>query len=107
MSPYKACLLITKDSGKNFGMVRFQIDYTLNVRMGAFMKNEDTEIMENKFKVKILTILEISASGNFNSYCMTIEVEFIIIVQKNYAEKLVFIDIKGNTKKQQYMKQCA
>ena len=37
---------------------------------------------------------------------MTIKAEFIMIVQKNQAEKLVLTDTKNNTKKQQYIKHC-
>ena len=63
------------------------------------MKKKETEIIKAKFKAKIQTILETSTLKDFNNCRMTIEAEFIIIVKKNQAEKLVFIDIKDNTKK--------
>ena len=99
MSPYNACLLITKDGGENFGIARHQTDNTLNVGTKAFIKNEETEIIEAKFKAKNQIILETGASGDFNGCCMTIKADFIMVVQKNQAEKLVLIDIKDNTKK--------
>lgn len=55
--------------------------------------------MEAKFKVKFQTILEIGISRDLYSDHMTIEVEFIMVVQKNQVKKLVLIDIKNNTKK--------
>ena len=50
MLPYDTCLLITKDNGENFGPVRLQIDDILNVETESFIKKEETEIMEAKFK---------------------------------------------------------
>lgn len=50
---YDICLLITKDNGKNFGIVGIQIDDTFNVRMEAFMKKEETDIIKTKLKAKI------------------------------------------------------
>lgn len=79
------------------------MDNTLNIGTKAFMKKKETEIMEAKFKAKIKTILETGASRDFNGGYMTIKTEFIIVVQKNQAKKLVFDDIKNHTKKQQYM----
>ena len=97
--PYDACLFITKDGDKNFGIAGFKTDDTFNVGMEAFIKKDETEIMETKFKVKTRTILETNASRDFNGYYMTIKAESIMVVQKNQAEKLVFVDIKDNTKK--------
>ncbi len=80
MSPYDACLLITKDGVENFGIVGLQADDTLNIGTEAFMKKEEIEIMEAKFKAKTQIILETGASGDFNGCCMTIEAEFIMVV---------------------------
>ena len=107
MSSYDACLLITKNGSVNFGITGLQTDDTLNVGTEAFMKKEETEIMEAKFKAKTRTILETGASGDFNGCRMTIEAESIMVVQKNQAEKLVLVDIKDNAKKQQYVEQRA
>lgn len=107
MLPYDACLFITKDGGENFGISGLQTGNTLNVRTEVFMKKKETKIMEAKFKGKIRTILETGISGDCNGCCMTIEAESIMVVQKNQAEKLVLINIKGNAKKQQYVKQRA
>lgn len=52
MSYYDTCLFITRNGGKNFGIAGLQTDIILNVRMKAFMKKEETEIMEAKFKAK-------------------------------------------------------
>ena len=100
MSPYDACLLITKDKSENFDIVGLQTDNTLNVGTEAFMKKEEKKILEAKFKVKTQTILEIGVSGDFNGCRMTIEVEFIMVIQKNQIEKLVLIDIQDKVKKQ-------
>lgn len=62
------------------------------------MKKEKTKIIEAKFKVKIQTILETSISKDFNNYHMTIKARFIMIIQKNQAKKLVFININNNIK---------
>lgn len=56
--------------------------------------------MEAKFKAKTPTILQTGALRDLNNCCMTIKVEFIIVIQKNQVEKLVLINIKDNTKKQ-------
>lgn len=50
ISPYDAYLLITKNRSKNFGIVNIQTDNMLNIRMEAFIKKEETEIIETKFK---------------------------------------------------------
>ena len=107
MSFYDACLLITKNGGENFGIAGFQMDDTLNVGTEAFMKKEETEIVEAKFKAKTRIILEIGVSEDFNGCRMTIEAESIMVVQKNQVEKLVLVDIKDNAKKQQYVEQRA
>lgn len=104
MLPYDPCLLITKDGGEKFGIAKLQIDNTLNVGIKAFMKIKETEIMKAKFKAKTKTILKTGTSGDFNGCCRTIEAKFIMVVQKNQKEKLVFIDMKNNAKKQQYVK---
>lgn len=99
MSSYDPCLLITKNSDKIFGITGLQTDNILNIRPEIFMQKEETEIMEVKFKAKIQTILKTVALRDFNNYRMTIEAEFIMVVQKNQAQKLVLIDIKNNAKK--------
>ena len=97
---YDIYLFITKDGGENFGIVGLQTDNIFNVGMEAFIKNEEIEIMETKFKAKTRTIFETSASEDFNGCRMTIKAEFIMIIQKNQVEKLIFINIKDNAKKQ-------
>lgn len=42
---------------------------------------------------------------DFNGYRITIEAKFIMVVQKILAEKLVLVDVKDNTKKEQYVEQ--
>lgn len=49
---YGACLVITKDNSKNFGIIGIQIDNIFNIRMEAFIKKEEIGIMEAKFKAK-------------------------------------------------------
>lgn len=100
MLPYNACLLITKDGGENFGITGLQTDDTLNIEAEIFMKKEEREIIEAKFKTKTPTILKTGASRDFNSCRRTIEAKSIMVVQKNQTEKLVLVDIKDNTKKQ-------
>ena len=51
--------------------------------------------------------METGASGDFNGCQITIEAESIMVIQKNQVEKLVFVDIKDNAKKQQYVEQRA
>ena len=80
MSSYDVYLLITKDGGENFGIAGLQTNNTLNIGTEAFMKKEEKEIIEAKFKVKNRTILEIGVSGDFNGYRMTIGAEFIMVV---------------------------
>ena len=60
ISPYDICFLITKGGGKNFSIVGFQTDNTLNINTKVFIKKEETEVMEAKFKSKTQTILKIS-----------------------------------------------
>lgn len=55
--------------------------------------------MKAKFKAKTQTILETSASEDFNSYYIIIKTKSIMVIQKNQTEKLILIDIKDNTKK--------
>ena len=105
MSPYDICLLITKDDGENFGIAGLQTDNTLNIGTEAFIKKEETEIIEAKFKAKTRIILEIGTTGDFNGCHITIKAESIMVVQKNQAKKLVLVDIKDNAKKQQYVEQ--
>lgn len=80
MSPYNAYLLIMKDKGENFGIVGLQTDNTLNIGTQAFMKKEKKEIIKAKFKAKNQILLEIGVFGDFNGYCIIIEVESIIII---------------------------
>ena len=98
MLSYNAYLLITKDKGENFGIARLQTDNTLNIRTETFIKKEEKEIIEAKFKAKIQIMLEIGVSGDFNNCRIIIRVESIIVVQKNQVEKLVLIDVKDNAK---------
>ena len=102
---YDACLLITKDGGKNFGIAGLQTDNTLNVGTETFMKKEETKIIKANFKAKTQTILQTGTARDFNGCRMTIQNESIMVVQKNQAKKSVLIDIKNNAKKQQYMEQ--
>ena len=67
--------------------------------MEIFINKEKSEIIKVKFKAKSQTIQKNSISGDLNSCHMTIEDEFIIVIQKILAEKLLLIDIKDNTKK--------
>lgn len=59
------------------------MDNILNVRMEAFMKKEETEIIKAKFKVKTQIILETGILRDFNNCHITIKTEFIIVIQKN------------------------
>lgn len=68
MSPYDAYFFITKNNSENIGIAKFQIDNTLNIRTEIFMKKEETEIIEAKFRIKSQIILKTGASKNFNSY---------------------------------------
>ncbi len=63
---YDACLFITKDGGENFGITGLQTDDTLNIGMEAFIKKEEEEIIEAKFKAKNQTMLKTGVSGDFN-----------------------------------------
>ena len=103
ISPYNAYLLITKDGGEIIWHSKLSDRRYSHVGTGAFMKKEETEIMDAKFKGKTQTILKIEASGDFNGYHMTIKAESIIVVQKNQVEKLILVDNKDNAKKQQYV----
>ncbi len=73
MSSYDACLLITKDGGENFGIARIQTDDSLNIRTEAFMKKEEKEIIEAKFKAKNQTILETGVSEDLNGCRIQLE----------------------------------
>lgn len=53
MSLYNTCFLITKDGDENFSIARFQMDNIFNIGTKIFMKKEEIEIIEAKFKVKI------------------------------------------------------
>ena len=57
MSSYDASLLITKDGGENFDIAELQMDNILNIGIEVFIKKEETEIMNVKFKVKTRTVL--------------------------------------------------
>lgn len=52
MSFYDACLFITKNDGKTFGIARLHTDDTLNVGTEEFINIEEKEITETKFKAK-------------------------------------------------------
>lgn len=79
---YDACLLIMKDKGEIFGIAGLYTNNTINVKTETFMKKERKEIIGAKFKAKKQIILEIVISRDFNGYCIIIEVESIILVQK-------------------------
>lgn len=79
---YDTYFLLTKDGGENFGIAWFLTDNTLNIGIEIFMNNYEIEIIETNFKIKTQTILETGASGDFNSYRITIKAESIIVVQK-------------------------
>lgn len=67
------------------------------------MNKEEIEIMEANFKAKSQIMLETGISRDFNGLHMTIKDKAIMIVQKDQTDKLLIIDIKDNTKKQQYV----
>lgn len=73
ISIYDIYLLIIKDGNRNFGITGLQIDNIFNIKIETFMKKEETEIIEVKFKAKTQIILETSVLGNFNDYHMTIK----------------------------------
>ncbi len=50
---YDTCLLITKDRGINFGIIKLQTNNNLNIRTKAFMNKEKIKIIEAKFKAKL------------------------------------------------------
>lgn len=99
MLSYDKCLLIIKDKGINFSIARFQTNNTLNIEIGVFINKEEAEIIEAKFKAKSQIMSKTSVSKDFNKCHMTIENKSIIVIQKKQAEKLLFVDIKDNTKK--------
>lgn len=49
---YGIYLSITKDGRENLGIAELQTDNTLNIRIETFMKKEEVEIIEAKFKPK-------------------------------------------------------
>lgn len=100
MSFYNIYLLINKDGGVNFGILGLQTDNILNIGIEVFMNKKEVEITETKFKTKSQTILETGISRVFNGCHMIIRLEFIMVIQKNQADKLVLVNIKDNTKKQ-------
>lgn len=57
---YDAYLLITKNRGKNFSVIKFQIENTFNIRTDIFINKEKAEIKKAIFKVKSQIILKIS-----------------------------------------------
>lgn len=87
MLSYNVCFLITQNVDKNFGIARFETDDTLNIGMKAFMKKKEIEIMEFKFKAKTQIILKTGVSGDLNGCCITIQAEFIMVMQKKQVEK--------------------
>ncbi len=80
MSSYNTYFLITKDGGKNFDIVGLQIDDIIHIGTEIFIKKEETEIIEAKFKAKIQIIQEISTPGDFNVCYMIIKAKSIIVV---------------------------
>lgn len=60
MSFYDKCLVIIKNENESIGIARPQTDDTRNVEIEIFIKKEEREIIEAKFKAKTQTILEIS-----------------------------------------------
>lgn len=71
------------------------------------MKKEEIEIMKVKFKAKTQTILETTVSEDLKGCHMRIKAESIIVMQKYQAKKIVFVNIKVNIKKQQYVEHDA
>lgn len=82
MSLYDTFLFNTKDGGENFSIAGLQINSTLNIRMKALIKKEETKIIEAKFKAKSQTILETNTSGDFYNCCMTIEADLLWLYRK-------------------------
>ena len=80
ISSYDTCLFIFKNGDKNFGIAGLQTNNILNIGTKAFIKKEEIEIMEAKFKAKTQTILETGASKDFNGCRMIIKAESIMIV---------------------------
>ena len=50
---YDTCLLIIKDKGENFNIVRFQTDNIFNIGMEIFINKKEAETIEAKFKTKL------------------------------------------------------
>lgn len=52
----------------------------MNIKTKAFINKEEIKIIETKFIATLQIILESRVLEDFNSYCMIIEYEFIMIV---------------------------
>lgn len=64
------------------------------------MNKEEAKIIKAMFKAKSKTVLETGVLRDFNSCCMTIKVESIMVLQKNQVKKLILVNIKNNAKEQ-------
>lgn len=87
ISFYHVCLLIIKDKGVNFGIIRFHTDNTFNIRTEAFMNKKEAEIINIKLKatdfstVKLFVFIDEFFTNNKDqnsqiSYIITIENEY-------------------------------
>lgn len=75
--PYDICFFIIKNISKNFGMEKVLINSTFNIKTKTFIKKENIEIVEAKFKTKIQTSLKISLLRNSNSQHIIIKAKSI------------------------------
>lgn len=53
MLSYNINLFFTKDRDKNFSIIRFQTNNTLNIRIEAFIYKKKAKSIEAKFKAKL------------------------------------------------------
>ena len=52
MTSYNIYLFVTKNGSNNFGITGLQTNNTFNAGIEVFIKIEETEIIETKFKAK-------------------------------------------------------
>jgi hypothetical protein len=105
-SSYDPCLLITT-SKDAFGVVGMQTDDTLILGDDNFAKLEQDELEKAKLSAKPVDTLSYDTPLIFNGGILRTEGDDIILVQKGQGKKLQLVDIKSDTRTEEYREQRA
>lgn len=104
-STYDPCLLISTQGGDDFGLVGMQTDDTLIISTEKFSRDEESALIEAKFKAKPKDYLADNTPLEFNGARITKKAEKVHLRQKGQAGKIMPVGKEDRTQK--YVEQRA